>query len=177
MKRWSVDQLTGEMNTFDQQNIWYEVECANNFYANGKYLEAFQHYNFIQKHIDIMHKDVYDLHFYTIRKFNLRTYMNIKNMQDSVRKNIHVQKGMVGYLKVFNKFFKKSINGTEEEKKEFEEWVKEEETKHKEKETDHNKWEEYDPPLDAVDKLTDPSGIKSLKRVLDEGIVKALSEK
>lgn len=177
MKRWSIDQQTDELNTFDLQNIWYEVESANSYYAKGEYLKAFQLFNFIQKHIDTMHKDVYDLHFYTIRKFNLRAYMNIKNMQDSIRKNIYVQKGMIGYIKVCNKFYQKSENVTEEEKEEFEKWVKEEDDKHEEKKIDTNEWDEYEPPHDPLDKLTDPSGIKDLKKILEAGIVKTLAEK
>lgn len=175
MKRWSLDQSSDKLNTFDLQNAWYEVESGNSHYKYGRHLQAYQMFNYIQKHIVTMHKDMYDLHFYTVRKFNLRTYLNVRSMQDNIRRNIHIKNGMVGYIRTINKFYKKAEHGTDEEKKEFTQWLEDEEAKHAETEPDG--WDEYSEPHDPLGLIPDPTGVRSLKAIFDSGVTKHMADK
>jgi len=172
MKRWSVDQVTNELNTFDLQNIWYEVESGYSHYEHKRHLEAFQMFNFIQKHVDTMQKDIYDLHFYTIRKINLRTYAKIGEMQEKIKQNKNVKNGIIGYLRTCNKLYNQY-----KDKEDFTTWLEEKANEHKEEEVDATKWEEYEAPHDPVDKLTDPNGAKDLKILVDAGMVNPVAAK
>lgn len=177
MKRWSVDMATDDLNTFELQNAWYEVETGYSYFNRGKYLEAFQMFNFIQKHIEVMYQDAYDLHFYTIRKLNLRSYLLVSSMQDKLRQNVYVHNGMIGLLKVCDKIYTKVHSSNEEERKEFDKWLSEEVKKHKDPAVDEHFWEEYDPPHDPLNKIPDPTGAKELKKYVDDGLVNPTIQK
>lgn len=167
MKRWSVDASTNEITSFEYQNVWYEVETGYSFYRQNRFLEAFQMFFFIEKHLVTMYQDFYDFHFYTIRKFMLRTYLNIGRMQDSLKKNTNIQNGMIGMLKVLDKFYSKLNDSSEEKVKEFKQWLETQASLHKDIEPDANKWEEYDPPVDSLCKINDPTSAKALKKLVD----------
>lgn len=171
MKRWSVDVLTSEITSFEYQNVWYEVETAYSFIRQNKFLEAFQMFYYIERHLTTMFNDFYDFHFYTIRKFMLRTYMNIGKMQDSLRRNTNIQNGMIGMLKMLDRFYKKLNDPSEEKVKEFKEWVDTQAAVHKDVEIDINKWEAYEKPADQLGKFDDPTSAKALKKLLDSGVV------
>lgn len=172
MKRWSIDTTTEEITSFDLQNMWYEVESGYGHYKNDRLLEAFQMFHYTEKHLVTMHQDFYDFHFYTMRKFMLRSYLGIGKMQDSLRKNPHLLNGLIGLLKVLNKLYIKTELVSEEEKTKFNEWLNEEAKKHKEEDSESKtNWEEYDPPHDPLDKLSDPTSAKDLKRLMDAGLV------
>lgn len=177
MKRWSVDSTSDEISSFDFQNMWYEVESGYSHFKKGRFLEAFQMFYFIEKHLVTMHQDFYDFHFFTMRKFMLRCYASIGKMQDSLRNNPHVQNGMVGMLRVLNKIYNKAESQNPEEKKAFEAWLKDEASKHKDEEPDKNNWEEYEEIHDPIDKVVDPTGAKALKRIVDAGIVNEANKK
>lgn len=173
MKRWSVDMASDELNSFDFQNMWYEIESGYGHYNNDRPLDAFRMFYYIERHIITMLQDFYDFHFYTMRKFMLRTYMNIGSMQDSLRRNPYVQEGMVGMLRILNKFYSRLNNGSEEEKEKFHKWINEEAAKNEEEEEAKiTKWEEVEERNDPIEKLADPNAAKALKRIIDAGIVK-----
>jgi len=171
MKRWSVDSNTDLISSFDFQNVWYEVEHGFAHYEYGRYLEAFQMFNYLEKHLVTMYQDFFDFHFYALRKFMLRTYLDINKMQDSLRRNTYFQQGMVGMLKVLNKFYGKLTKGSEEEKENFKKWLQEEAFKHKDVEPEKNSWEEFEAPHDPIDKISDPTCAKALKKMVDGDIV------
>jgi N-alpha-acetyltransferase 15/16, NatA auxiliary subunit len=173
MKRWSVDMASDELNSFDLQNVWYEVESGFGHYNKDRYLDAFKMFYYIERHIITMLQDFYDFHFYTMRKFMLRTYMNIGNMQDSLRRNPYIQEGMIGMLRILNKLYSRLTHGSEEEKEKFMKWINEEAETHKEEEESKiTHWEEVEERSDPIEKIADPSSAKALKRIIDAGIVK-----
>lgn len=169
MKRWSVDQSSEEISSFDFQNMWYEVESGNAHYAHKRYLEAFQMFYFLERHIITMHQDFYDFHFFTMRKFMMRSYVGIADLQDSLRRNPYVQGTHM--LRVLNRFYHKENTENEEEKKEHQSWLEGELENHKDPETDKNNWEEYEEIFDPIEKIADPTGVKALKKIIDNGIV------
>ena len=100
----------------------------------------------------------------------LRTYMNIGKMQDSLRRNTNIQNGMIGMLKILDKFYKKLNDPSEEKVKEFKEWMETQAKLHKEVEVDVNSWEAFEKPADQLGKIDDPTSAKALKKILDSNV-------
>ena len=177
MKRWSGDPTTDEITSFEYQNMWYEVESGRCQYRLKNYLEAFKYFHYIDKHLVTMSQDFFDFHFYTIRRFQFRSYLNTAKMQDNIRTNTHVQNGVVEMLKVLHKFHKQADSSDEGEQEKFIKWLDEEVAKHPDRDENLHDWNEYSPLVDPLDKEFDPTSAKSLKKIVGKGIAAEASER
>ena len=177
MKRWSGDPTTDEITSFEYQNMWYEVESGRCQYRLKNYLEAFKYFHYIDKHLVTMSQDFFDFHFYTIRRFQFRSYLNTAKMQDNIRTNTHVQNGVVEMLKVLHKFHKQADSLDEGEQEKFIKWLDEEVAKHPDRDENLHDWNEYSPLVDPLDKEFDPTSAKSLKKIVGKGIAAEASER
>lgn len=157
MKRWSNDLNTDEITSYEYQNMWYEVESGRCQYRLKNYLDAFRFFHYIDKHLATMSQDFFDFHFYTIRRFQFRSYINTAKMQDNIRTNPHVQNGVIGMLKVLHKFYKQANSPNMEEQEQFRKWIDEEAAKYPDRDESQHDWKEYSPSSDPLDKEYDPT--------------------
>ena len=177
MIRWSEDPNTNEMNAYEYQNLWYEVESGYAEYRKKDYLAAFKYFSYIDKHLVTMSQDFYDFHFYTIRKFQFRSYMKTAGLSISIKTSKYVQEGCVGILKALDRFYKQANHSDSDKRDEFAKWLDEEVAKHPDREEGWNEWKEFTPETDALDKQYDPLAAKALKAVVDKGIAIDASER
>lgn len=170
MKRWSEDATTGEITSYEYQNMWYENESAQCSYRQKDYLAAFKFYHYIDLHLATMVQDFYDFYFYTMRKFQFRSFISTSKMQESLKKNTYVVNGLIGMLKVLEKFYNKATSDDQETRDKFNSWLKEQVEKHPDREETFNDWKEYTPSTDPLESEYDPLAAKALKKIVDKGI-------
>ena len=173
MIRWSVDMSTQESNLHDMQNTGYESELGRAYMFQEKWFEAYQMYSYVDKHVFQQLDDCYDFHFYTLRKYQFRAFMNIP----VVRKSVYTKKVLnsnMCMLKLFRKI--QTILENEELKEHFFKQLDakmEENQKLIQIEEDKHKGQEEEDVFDPLEKQSDPLQVKSFKSIIDSGIAKS----
>ncbi|KAJ1368483.1 hypothetical protein KIN20_029618 [Parelaphostrongylus tenuis] len=69
----------------EMQCMWYELECARCFVAEGRYGEALKKLHQIEQHFVGMIEDQYDFHTYCLRKVTLCSYVQLLRLEDVLR--------------------------------------------------------------------------------------------
>ncbi|VDM59394.1 unnamed protein product [Angiostrongylus costaricensis] len=69
----------------EMQCMWYELECARCFVAEGQYGEALKKVHQIEQHFVGMIEDQYDFHTYCLRKVTLCSYVQLLRLEDVLR--------------------------------------------------------------------------------------------
>lgn len=85
----------------DNQTIWFELECGNCLYNQGRYREALKEWNHIEKHIEHMNDDHADYLLYAFRRFTLQAFDElIEMMDDKLLQNRYVILAAKNYLRL-----------------------------------------------------------------------------
>ena len=82
--------------------MWYEIEEARAHLLQRNFGAGLRHLKMIDKQFEDMYEDQYDFHGYSIRKWNLREYLELIRYMDDVRndrKYIEAAGLMLHYLK------------------------------------------------------------------------------
>ena len=87
MGPFSRDTGDGELNCHDMQTMWYETEVAAAYKRMGDLRMSLKNYNFIERHLEQIHEDQFDFHFYALRKFALNSYFDMIKMEDELMTN------------------------------------------------------------------------------------------
>ena len=91
----------------DNQTIWFELECGNTLYENGRYREALKQWNYIEKHTEHMVDDSADYLLYSFRRFTLTAFEElITMMDDTLLQNRFVVKTAYNYIRLNHKLDK-----------------------------------------------------------------------
>uniref|UniRef100_A0A158P9G8 N-alpha-acetyltransferase 16, NatA auxiliary subunit n=1 Tax=Angiostrongylus cantonensis TaxID=6313 RepID=A0A158P9G8_ANGCA len=69
----------------EMQCMWYELECARCFVAEGQYGEALKKVHQVEQHFVGMIEDQYDFHTYCLRKVTLCSYVQLLRLEDVLR--------------------------------------------------------------------------------------------
>ncbi|KAK6024980.1 kinase domain protein [Ostertagia ostertagi] len=69
----------------EMQCMWYELECARCFLAEGRYGDALKKAHQIEQHFVGMIEDQYDFHTYCLRKVTLCSYVQLLRLEDVLR--------------------------------------------------------------------------------------------
>ncbi|KAK5978049.1 NMDA receptor-regulated protein 1 [Trichostrongylus colubriformis] len=69
----------------EMQCMWYELECARCFLAEGRYGDALKKVHQIDQHFVGMIEDQYDFHTYCLRKVTLCSYVQLLRLEDVLR--------------------------------------------------------------------------------------------
>ena len=76
-----------EGNAFELQTMWYEIAMGNAYIRKKDYPAGMRMYKFIEKSFSDIYEDQFDFHVYSIRKFGLKTYIEMIKYEDEVHNN------------------------------------------------------------------------------------------
>ena len=94
------------LTMFESQCTWYEIECGDAFAEKGDLVTAIQHYKLIEKHNDDNHAELFDFHSYTLRRCNIRSWIDVVFTEDhfgSTKFYLEAAPKLISvYIKVFD---------------------------------------------------------------------------
>lgn len=131
----------------DNQTVWFELECGNCLYDQGRYREALKQWGYIQEHVEHMVEDHADYLLYSFRRFTLSAFEElISMMDDKLFQNRYVIKGAYNYLRLDHRMDK----------------IREaERTKHAEAMTKYKESKDYETLVKELQKLEDEDEYKT----------------
>lgn len=96
--------MRDESSTYELQNMWYEIAEARAHLHARRFGPGLRHLKMVHKQFMDMYEDQYDFHSYSIRKWNLREYLEMVRYMDDIhndRKYIEAAGLMLHYLKEY----------------------------------------------------------------------------
>lgn len=76
-----------DSNAHDLQTMWYEIETAQAYLRLGQTAPALRWFHFIHTHYDEIFEDQFDFYTFSLKKFNLRYFLEVCRHEDSLRGN------------------------------------------------------------------------------------------
>lgn len=93
--------IKDESSTYDLQNMWYEIEEGRAYLKARQFGPGLRHLKMVHKQFQDMYEDQYDFHSYSLRKWNIREYLELIRYMDDIhndRKYIEAAGLIMKYL-------------------------------------------------------------------------------
>lgn len=76
--------MKDESSTYELQNMWYEIEEGRSHLRLRNFGAGLRHLKMVHKQFSDMYEDQYDFHSFSLRKWNLKEYLELIKYMDDI---------------------------------------------------------------------------------------------